>query len=412
MKRLSPLLTPLLLLIYLLASAWPAWRGVQDRSGRDYATYHYAAHALAAGEDPYDKQALGVISREEKTRNSVHPYFYPPPFLVATAWMRWLDLPTGYRLSFWLSQAALGGVLWSLRRWLGSPWPLLLLVSITLTPLADSAKMGQANLWALAPAVAGLWLRNGGLVGLAGMLKMSPALYLAGWVATRQWRPALVAAATAVGLGLLSLAWVPWEQQWRFYTEILPGFSSGEYNGLRVPMDLPANHSIPDLLNQLWPGPDRHTLSVPARRLSSLASLGLLLLVAGLGRGARTALQQANLMGALTVVMLITPVYCYEHHLSMMVLPGAALATALWTQAAPRWTWAAALVAWFFVAWPLYWLRPLQAQLPPLRWILQESKFLGMLAVGALCLWAARRPSSGDADQGLGGLSPKEGGGP
>jgi hypothetical protein len=220
-----------------------------------------------------------------------------------------------------------------------------------------------------------------------------------------------MAAATAVGLSLLSLALVPWEQQWRFYTEILPGFSSGEYNGLRVPVDLPANHSIPDLLNQVWPGPNRHSLSAPARLLSSLASLGLLMLVAGMGRSARTALQQANLMGALTVVMLITPVYCYEHHLSMMVLPGAALATALWSQAAPRWAWAAALGAWFFVAWPLYWLRPLQAQLPPLRWALQESKFFGMLVIGALSLWATRRPDSGDADEGLGGMLPKEGGG-
>ena len=38
---------------------------------------------------------------------------------------------------------------------------------------------------------------------------------------------------------------------------MLPTFATGHYHGLTVRISLPANHSIPDLLNQVWPGPDK-----------------------------------------------------------------------------------------------------------------------------------------------------------
>ena len=96
-------------------------------------------------------------------------------------------------------------------------------------------------------------------------------------------------------------------------------------------------------------------------------------------------------MGAFTVLMLIAPVYTYEHHLSMMLFPAAALGTALIQGRLGRWGWWAAVPAYFFVAWPLYWLRPLQKQIPALRWYLQESKFFGLVALGLLCALAAWR---------------------
>ena len=54
-------------------------------------------------------------------------------------------------------------------------------------------------------AVAGLARGSGGLVGAAAMAKMSPALYLVGWLSRRQWRPVVTAGGTAIGLSLLAL---------------------------------------------------------------------------------------------------------------------------------------------------------------------------------------------------------------
>ena len=220
---------------------------------------------------------------------------------------------------------------------------------------------------------------------------MSPALHLFGWLASGRWRPALVAAGGAIALSVLTLPLVDFESQLAFYTDILPGFASGEYHGLKVPITLPANHSIPDLFNQLWPGPDRHHLSASAAhatRAVSLLALGVLLWVF---RHARGTTGLACGFGAVTVLATITPVYTYEHHLSFLLFPAVALYAAHRDRLLSRWMTAPALAAGVLIACPLYVLRPLQKALPPLAWALQESKFAGSLALGVLCAVAAWR---------------------
>ena len=362
------------------------------RQGRDFATYHYAAVVAAEGRSPYDTAALSKAARNEHTRRAVHPFFYPPPFLGLMAWDRGLTMATAYKLWFGASWLALLGTLHTLRRWLGTPWPILLGVAATLTPIYNSLIMGQANQLVLWPAVVGLATGRGLWVALSAMWKMSPALYLAGWAARREARPVLEAGAGAVLLSLLALVWVPLDTQLHFYLDIMPGFSSGEYHGLRVPINLPANHSIPDLFHQLWPGPDQHHLDPR----SAMASKGVTLLLLGgltaLGTRVRRddPLAQANLAGALTVLMVITPVYAYEHHLAWLLLPGVAIAHALWSRRiSPRWALVAG-PAWVLGAAHLSWVRTLRESLPdPLAWCAQESKFLGLLGLLLVCAVAA-----------------------
>jgi alpha-1,2-mannosyltransferase len=370
--------------------------------GRDYATYHYAVQEAVAGGDPYDTAALGLRSAAEGTRKSVHPFFYPPPFLFSMLWAAPLSLMTAYRVFWAVNQLLLVGTLFALRRWFGPSLLLLAFVAATFSPIPDNAKMGQANLLVLLLAVAGLARGSGGLVGAAAMAKMSPALYLVGWLSRREWRPVLTAGVTAIGLSLLALPLVPLETQRMFYLDILPGFSSGDYHGLKVKITLPANHSIPDLWNQLWPGPSGHALSPAAQRASSLSSLGLLGLLGLVGartRGDADPLRLANLMGALTVLMLITPVYTYEHHLTLLILPVVALGAAIERGRLGRGWVVLVLVAYFFVAWPLAWLRGLQDLVPLLDWPLQESKFLGALLLGlanARVAWSPAPPAAAD----------------
>jgi hypothetical protein len=390
-KRLQPVLLALLAAVYV-ATVLPAWRAVTGVThGRDYATYHYAAQEARAGGDPYDAAALSRRARAEGTRAAVHPWFYPPPALLPFEPLSSLPLSTAYRAWFFVQQACLLGALWGMWRWFGARPLLLGLLAVVFTPIPDNLKMGQANLPVLLLTVLGLWRGSGLLVGAAAMAKMSPALYLASFAAQRRWRPILVAVATAVGLSVLALPLVPLSTQVRFYIEILPGFASGHYNGLGVPISLPANHSIPDLLHQLWPGPDAHSLDTRARIVGQALSLSLLALLSWLGRAPRDPLSQANHMGAMTVLLLITPVYAYEHHLVLALLPAAAALQALWEGRLPRrWLWLV-LPALFFVAWPLYWLRDAQKALPALSWWLQESKFLGLVGLGLANVVAGRR---------------------
>lgn len=413
-------LAGLLLGLWLLLGAALPYAAVHDnRSGRDFASYHYAVQAALDGGDPYDVAGLGARSAAEGTRREVHPFFYPPPALLGLLWDQGLSLKQAYRLWFWGGQLAALGAAAALWRWLRAPIWLPPALLLALSPLHDSAKMGQINVYVLLLAVLGLWRGSGLLVGAAGMAKMSPALFLVGWAATGRWRAALAAAGAAVGLSLLTLPLVGIDAQLRFYTEILPGFASGDYHGLRVPITLPANHSIPDLLNQLWPGPSRHRLDPLAQRLSGLISLGLLAACAAAGRrwrGPDDGLQQGLLAGALTVVMTLTPVYTYEHHLSFLLLPAAAALTACLPASTPRDRRALALclVALAPVCLPLTWLRALQDGLTgggegpgllsggpagAVRWLLQESKPAGAALLGLVCVerLAARAADSAQA---------------
>jgi len=383
-------------LVFQLA---PAVREVGETpSARDYASYHYAVQAAADGLDPYDVGDLGRLSRAEKTRRTVQPYFYPPPFLLTQLWSLPLTLTQGYWGSLLLNEALLAGCLAVAVRAFGVGMPAVALLLTTFSPIPDNAWMGQANLIALFPALLGLALARtrpwagGVLVGAAAMFKMSPALFLLWWALRREWRPVAAAVGTAVGLSLLTLPLVDLPTQVRFYTEVLPGFGRGDYHGLTVPISLPANHSVPDLFARLWPGPTPTSMSDRALLASRLVSLALL---AGWAwrfwrppPGADAAAEAACALGALTVLMVVLPAYTYEHHLVFLLLP-----VGLLLGLRPLWL---VVPAWFFLAWPLDWLRWTQ-RFTGLDELLRESKFIAEALVFGLLLWGRSAPAASGA---------------
>lgn len=323
-------------LLSVLSQAWI--EATEEPHGRDFASYYYAVHAAADGADPYDKAALGALARDDGTRRAVHPFFYPPPFLLLMGWVRPLELVTAYRIWFWVDELALwvaGFALWRWWRGLSDVIPAALAVALGgLTAVWDNHLMGQANLPVLALVVLGLWAEDrdrpwlgGALVGAACMLKMSPALFVVWWLARRRFHAAGGAIAAAVALSAASLGLVPFGVQWRFYTEVLPGFGSGEYNGLTVPISLFGNHSVPNLLDTAFPG-GGHRLSGAARALSAVVAVAI---VGGLAwafrGGADDAWQRAGQAAAIAVAMLLIPVYTYEHHV-VWAVPAVVLAAA------------------------------------------------------------------------------------
>lgn len=307
MRRALPFLILLLGLAgHFQLQARPAWAKITaGGGGRDFASYYYAGQVALAGGDPYDTPALSAAAVKDRTRKSVHPFFYPPPYLLTTAWVGPFSLQSAYQAWFFVNEAALAGCLTLGVLSFGMPLWVAALLLCTWTPIPDNAWMGQANLVALLPALGGLALAKrrpvlgGVLVGTAAMLKMSPALFLLYWALKREWRPVLAAMATAVALTVLSLPLVPFDAQWRFYTEVLPGFPRGDYHGLSVDIGLPANHSVPDLFDRAFPAKDRF-LSSTAHALSTASTLALLGLWAWVCRRAKN---EAAALGALTVLM-------------------------------------------------------------------------------------------------------------
>ena len=401
---------------HLVFQTAPAWKVIQSApNGRDFASYYYALQVAWDGGDPYDGAALTARAHAEHTRRSVvHPYFYPPPFLLGMVWARPLTLVAAYRLSLLFNELLLLAGCALLRRF-GAGWGWIAALVVVYSPIPDNMWMGQANLLALIPALAGLWLSRtrgreaagGALIGVAGMLKMSPALFLVPMARWGRWRAVGAGVATAIALSVLALPLAPFAVQWRFYTEILPGFASGDYNGLTVPISLNANHSVPDLLHRAFPS-GRDTLSATAQALSKAAMIGAL---AGwwwwfrapepgaAEQGGRLSAEQRALaeglaLGALSVWMVCLPVYTYEHHLVFLLLALASVGTAAQARGGRGWL-AAAVLLFAVLALPLEWSRAVQDAAgglsPWLGVLVRESKFIGEAALLAGCMAAYRR---------------------
>jgi len=409
----------------MLLHAWvmtgPVWDRVKRSGhGSDFASYYYAVQVAAQGveyrnkavgsavftRDPYETAALSAQARNDKTRKGVHPFFYPPPYLLTMAWALPLELAEAYRAWFWCNGLFLFLGLLALWKWNRGPGVAagLGLVLASYTPIWDTYWMGQANIVLVALVAWGLYLvesskgglrsvGGGALMGLACMMKMSPGLLVAWWLVRRRW----IAFGSACGCALLvsvaSLPLVDAQTQWRFYTEVLPSFSSGDYNGLTVPITMYGNHSVTNLLVQGLGSAQAGGMSPVVRVLSSLLNLGLL---AGALWGLRSvsgdAVRVSAAAGALVVLMLLVPAYTYEHHMALMVIPLVALAAGLQARRLSV-AWGLGLLASYGVlAWQLQSVKRFGRTLPSeLTWLLQESKFFAAVFVGIACVVLARR---------------------
>jgi alpha-1,2-mannosyltransferase len=273
-----------------------------------------------------------------------------------------------------------------------------------MTAIPNNHAMGQANFPGLLLALAGLWQAERGrpqvggvLMGIACMLKMSPALFVLLWLVRREWVAAGMAVLTGALLSLLVLPIAGLGVQWRFYTQILPTFSSGWYNGLSVPIGLFGNHSIPSWINDVFPG-GGHVLTPTAQALSTLLGLGTLTVTLWTFRGraepVRDPLVRAAQAACVGVVLLLLPVYTYEHHL-VFALPAAVVAIVAALRG--RLTEWAVVIAGLCVAVLLIDLQALRGWsegLPDVLWafgrVLRELKFLALIGLFAITLALGR----------------------
>lgn len=368
-------------------------RGARD--GRDYASFHYAARVWSDGGDPYERAALTQAARDDGRGGTVYPFFYPPPALPMFGWTLPLSLVWGHRLMAVMNLGALVGLGLLLARWLRAPLWLPLLLLACSSGAVETARLGQVN--GVIALLVGLGASRGRAapVAAAALLKMSPAVLLIRFAAARRWRELLVglglgAGGLAAALMVVDLALVR-----RFFLEVLPGLSDGGWNGLGVPLSFRANHSLPGLLNGLFPGPDEATLSATARTLGGGASLVGIAGLGWLGRVERDPLGEALLWGAFSALIVVTPVYAWEHHHVLLLLPMVAVGVALLRGRLPRWGWLVFWLCWAIWSWRLPWWRAAWRSLAPLRPLIEESKLLLPLLLLWLGAWgAARSPAA------------------
>jgi hypothetical protein len=249
-------------------------------------------------------------------------------------------------------------------------------------PLAGTSAVSTWVVWA------------GALIGLACMLKMSPALFVFVWIAQRRWRAVGGAVAAAVAASVASLPFVDASLQLHFFRDVLPTFSSGGYNGLSVPIQLFGNHSVPNWFDQLAPG-DRTGLSSTGRMLSSGFALGGLAgLCVAFRHPTRDPMTRAGRAGAVAVLLLLVPVYTYEHHL-VWAIPAASAAVLAVGVGRLGVGWAplvGASVALLTVDLDLLHGLADRAAAPWVAVLFQEAKtvaLLALLAVGARVGWAS-----------------------
>lgn len=403
----------LVVLVALIVHAFDTFHHYEQahrrHHGFDFASYFYAARVAADGGNPYARVELGNAARDEETRGSVHPYFYPPPALLAFAWTLPLELMDAYRIWFWLNEiAALAAALalwWWWRDRAGSVGVAIAMSVAWLTAIPNNALMGQANLPVLLLVIGGLWSQERGrdvlggiLVGTACMWKMSPAVFVMYWLLSRRWKAAAASVVWAVVLSIAVLPMVRLGIQVEFFTEVLPEFRNGNYNNLTVPIDLFGNHSIPNLLDQMLPAGGAHLkLSEWARRLSSLSTLGLLATMGWVFRH-RTDddLTESARWGAVGIAVLLIPVYTYEHHLVWGLFAVVALVAAIERgRLSRRWVLplAFAIAAWAF---DLAYLKKLYQVVhdawPITGFFLQEVKFVALGILWVACLVVGAQP--------------------
>jgi alpha-1,2-mannosyltransferase len=242
------------------------------------------------------------------------PFTYPPVAAVLFASLAVAPLPVAVTLLTAASLGCLAGVAWLVarrlepdrRRATGLAAVAVVLGTVT-EPVRETLTFGQVNLILMALVVADCllprtWWPRGTLIGLAAAIKLTPAVFVLFFLAHRQWRPALTAAAaftTATVIGFLA---APTASARYWFGGVLtdperigaPGF--------------PSNQSLAAVL---------HRAGLPTSWQTALWLLGAVGVMAAGGVAVRRLRQQREDVAALLVVaavgLLASPV-SWSHH--------------------------------------------------------------------------------------------------
>lgn len=184
-------------------------------------------------------------------------------------------------------------------------------------PVRQNVSFGQINLLLMCAIAADCLLPRtpwprGALIGLAAAIKLTPAAFVLFFIARRQWRPVLVAAASFVAAGLLGLVFAPRDTRAYWFGALLDPARIGR-------LEFTSNQSLRGLLHRLGLTDGAET----AAWLGLSALIGMLALagVAALSRPGqgRRGDDVAALLVTAAAALLVSPV-SWSHHWVWAVL--------------------------------------------------------------------------------------------
>ena len=114
--------------------------------------------------------------------------------------------------------------------------------------------------------------------------------------------------------------------------------------------------------------------------INSLGVLGLSVLAWKKG-------EDIYVLGAFVVLMVLFPMYTYEHHLVFLLFPCAILLQD-WDDKS-RGMQGISIFTCFFLFWPLSWWKEMQRIVPSMQWWFQESKCLAALLLMVLLCYSS-----------------------
>ena len=368
---------------FVLLSSWIALNGSREFGMPvfDSQAYYYAVQLAWQGQNPFDlnaAQALAVM--QTGTSGSVTAFLYPPPSLMALAWMKPLTHGQSFVGLLVLGQICLLGVLWMAHRSGGRWWTMALLITVW-TPIHNTFEQGQVGVLILT-CLAGAMLSRSAIGVTAGALgKITPAAMFV-WLARLRLWPEI---AKGVGIGLaiyaLSLFWISWEAQADYITRVLPALITGGVDTLGVPHPdaVTLNHSLGQLVR--WtPGLGEHRVFAEGFLKLALVSVWFACPMRRPRAGA----------AALIVLLTLMPALVWEAHFVYLLLP-AWIGIESWSSLKSPWR---ALLVLSLLGCAVHsdWTEPIQWMMPELTGFWLIHKQLAALGLFAVCMHRMTAP--------------------
>lgn len=302
----------------------------------DFSSFYMAAQAASQGADIYDTAALNESAAGQGLRVYVFPYVYPPFLAFVLQPLGNLAIDAARLVWLCINLAAiplivlLAGLTATKRAAAGSPGgDLALLLSAALVfvlPFYDNIDMGQVNLLVLLFLSLSLFLfsrerdwASGAMLGVAVMIKVSPAVLLLYFLVRGRIKVVLGSLASVATLAAASLLLGAGGAWGRFFATLPEMSHATAKRGMLPPGSYP-NFALAGLMSRIFPE------DLPVARISTQVLLALL--AAGLAYGVwRMRSERARDLMVLPflVLMVVSSPFAYLHHVAYL-LPGAALA--------------------------------------------------------------------------------------
>jgi len=324
-------------LLVVLAVAGALWiaalamlLGTEQNGLIDLSVYRTGGEAWLRGMALYDKAFPAPLTGPRL------PFTYPPLAAVLFASLTvlpwWLAVAVvvgtgiaGLAVACWLAAARLA----ERNGWLGDGRARVALLAAAavgaaplLEPVRESVSFGQINLLLVGAIAADCLMRRtpwprGALIGLAAAVKLTPAAFVLFFLARRQWRPVLAAAASFVAAGLLGLLLAPGDTRDYWFGALLDPARIGG-------LEFTSNQSLRGLLHRL--GLAGGVEAATWLGLSAVVGVLALLGVAALRRSDQGRPDQgrpgddvAALLVTASAALLVSPV-SWSHHWVWAVL--------------------------------------------------------------------------------------------